>query len=170
MSFDIFFNSCRFAGKQETRKNPFTGEEVTVDPAVPLSSAEVESIHQVLARAGCDDAPDDGVYAFEFDDGGVAEVFGSDFETGCMVALRWLTPDTAQFLFDLMNAANWVMFWPSDNLLALKSTNTQTESLPEGFPKIVDCHTVDELGSHIAGDVESWQKYRDQVVGDSESS
>jgi hypothetical protein len=50
-----------------------------------------------------------GCCTVDFNDGGAAEVFADRLKSGCMVALRGMTPEVSQFLFELLKAGNWVM-------------------------------------------------------------
>src|SRR5262249_48761313 len=109
MSFDIFFQTARFGGKPVVKRNPFTGVSVSVIPQEPLRAAEVKAVRQVLKRVGARGPDEHGCYVVELEDGGAAEVFGDGMESGCMVALRGITPDLTRFLFDLLKAGNWVM-------------------------------------------------------------
>ena len=109
MSFDLFYMPSRFGTEPVERKNPFTGEVQTSLPVVPLSAEDVRAVHGVLAGAGARGPDEFGCFVVELGDGGGAEVFASDLETGCMVALRGLTPDLLRFLYDLLGAAEWVL-------------------------------------------------------------
>jgi hypothetical protein len=164
MSFDIFFYTGRFAGKPVVKKHPVTGKARTVLPEAPLSIAEVEAVREVLKRVEAQ-RPDEHQWCVELSDGGRAEVSAGNLEWGCMVTLRGLTPYLTHFLFDLLKAGNWVMLPVMKDLVAITASPGSTKGIPEGFPKIVVCHSPDEMGLLLTNGVKAWQRYRDQIVG-----
>ncbi len=165
MSFDLFFQPCRFSGKPVVKKHPFTGEARSGLPREPLSAAEMKAVRQVLKRVT--QGPDEhGCYIVQLDDGGGAEVFADDLKTGCMVALRGMTPNLLQFLFDLLKAGNWVMLPAMEDAVAITTSRESIKGVSEDFPRIVICNSADELGVLLTEGVQAWQKYRDQVVGE----
>ena len=85
-----------------------------------------------------------------------------------MVALRGITPDLLQFLYDLHKAGNWVMLPTIEDPVAVTTSPKHLKGIPEGFPKIVICNSGEELGLVLTSGVKAWQQYRDQVVGQSE--
>src|SRR4051812_35308962 len=100
MSFDIIFQPCGSAGAAVEETNPFTGEVQSVRYNESLNAAELKAVQKVLKQAKASGPDERGCYVVELADGGGAEVFGNDLGTGCVVALRGITPDVSQFLFD----------------------------------------------------------------------
>src|SRR5437016_3987129 len=84
MSLDIFFQPCRFTGSPVVGNNPFTGEAQSFLPDEPLRAAELKAVQQVLKRAKAHGPDAEGCYVVRLDDGGEAEIFGRELETGCM--------------------------------------------------------------------------------------
>lgn len=170
MSFDIFFQTGRFAGKPVVKKNPFTGKAQTVFPEEPLTAAEVKAVRQVLKGIDAQGPDKHGCYIVELADGGGAEVFADKLKMGCMVALRDITPHLIQFLFDLLKAGNWVMLSPLEDAVAITASPGIVKGVPDEFPKVVVCNTTDELGVLLTKGVKAWQKHRDKVVRGSSAS
>jgi hypothetical protein len=130
MSLDIFFQPCRFTGRPIVKQNPFTGETQSVLGNEPLSAAELKAVQQVLMRAKADGPDEYGCYVVQVDDGAGAEVFGSELATGCMVALREMTADLLQFLFDLLKAGNWVMLPAMEDAVAITTAPECLKGIP----------------------------------------
>ena len=165
MSFDIFFQPCRFTGKPVEMKNLFTGEVQLTVPNQTLTADELAAVQRVL-HDGMTDGPDEfGCYRVQLPDGGSAEVYGNDLVTGCMVSLRGLSPDLAGFLMDMLKAGNWVMLPAMEESMAITASPDRVTGVPDGFPKIVVCNAVDELGALLSAGFGAWQRYRDQVTG-----
>jgi hypothetical protein len=165
MSFDIFFSPRRQGTEPVERRNPFTGEPMMVLPSVPLSDDVLGAVRKVFERAKARGPDEFGCYVVEFGDGGEAEVFGSDLGDGCMVALRGLTPDLLGFLFDLLGAADWVMFPAMEGNPAIVSAPGLASAFADSFPEVV-CGSPEELGAILSDGYEAWRRYRDQVVGE----
>jgi hypothetical protein len=165
MSFDIFFQPCRFTGSPVVKKNPFTGDPRSVLPNEPLSATELKAVQHVLKRANAHGPDEHGCYVVQLDDGGGAEVFGSELATGCMVALGGMTVDLLQFLFDLLKAGNWVMLPAMEDAVAIMTSPGCLKGTPDDFPRVVVCKSAAELGVLLSNGVQAWEKYRDQVVG-----
>ncbi len=165
MSFDIFFQPCRYSGKSVTKKNPFTGQVQSVLESDPLTSAEVKAVRAVLTKAGAKQPDEFGCYAVRVADGGEAEVFGEDLAESCMVALRGLTPGLVTFLMDLLKAGNWVMLPAMEGNPAITASPDHLKGIPKGFPEVTTCTSADGLGVLLSGGFGAWKTYRDQVVG-----
>lgn len=166
MSFDIFYQPCRFGAEPVEQKNPFTGEVQTVLPVKPLSPRDLKAVRGVLECAAAVGPDEHGCYLVQFGDGGVAEVYaGNDIETGCMTALRrGLTPDLLGFLFDLLRAADWVMLPAMEGNPAITALPGRAEGFADSFPEVV-CDSVEELRAVLTGGFDEWKRYRDQIVG-----
>jgi hypothetical protein len=163
MSFDIFFQPCRFTGTAEIKKNPFTGEALSVPLNEPLSDVELQAVQQVLKRANAQGPDDQGCYVVQLEDGGEAEVFGSDLANSCMVALQGMTDDLLRFLFDLLKAGNWVMLPAMEDPVAITTSPGILRGIPDDFPRVVTCNSAAELGVLLSSGVHAWEEYRDQV-------
>lgn len=165
MSFDIFFQPCRFSETLVTKKNSITGANQSVLPDEPLSEIELEAVQRVLKRANAHGPDEFGCYVIQLEDGGVAEVFGSELASGCTVALRGMTANLLQFLFDLLNAGNWVMLPVMEDARAITTSPGCLKNIPDDFPRVLVCNSAAELGVLLSKGVEEWEKYRNQVVG-----
>lgn len=156
MSFDIFFQPCRF-----------TGDAQAVLSNEPLSPAELKAVQQVLERADAHGPDQHGCYVVQLDDGGGAEVFSSSgLASGCMVALGGITADLLQFLFELLDAGNWVMIPAMADTAAITTAPGSLKGVPGDFPRVVVCSSAQDLGILLADGVQAWEKYRAQVVAD----
>ena len=163
MSFDTFFQTARFDGSVAVKKNPFTGASTSVPITEPLSSVELKAVRKVLKEVGIKDKH--GFYAVSFPDGGAAEVCAEEPATGCMVALRRITPDLTQFLFELLQAGNWVMLPAMAGNVALTTSPESIKGVPKDFPEIIMVNNADEVGVVLSNGVQGWQKYRDKLSG-----
>jgi hypothetical protein len=67
------------------------------------------------------------------EDGGSAEVFANELSTGCMVALRGITPDLLKFLFDMLEAGKWVMLPTIEEAVAVTTSLEYLEEFPTVF-------------------------------------
>jgi hypothetical protein len=163
MSFDIFFQPARYTGVPVVKKNPWTGEDVTVVPSEAISAAEERAVREVLKK-GNTKWEDQGCCVIEFDDGGTAEILAKDLTSGCMVALRGITPDVSQFLFDLLKAGNWVMLPAMQDAVAITSSPGSVKGVPNDFPRLVTCNSANEIAVLLREGIGGWQEYRDQIV------
>ena len=168
MSFDIFFQPCHFGAIPVEKRNPFTGETKPVLPVEPLTDTELGGVQAVLTKATTRGPDKFGRHVVGFKDGGRAEVFAGDLETGCMVAVRGITPGLLQFLIDLLKAGNWGMIAAMEDSVFIVSSLESAKGVPDDFPEMVVCNSADELGVLLSGGFNSWKKYRDQIAGDGE--
>jgi len=165
VSFDIFFQPCRFTGSSVEQKNPFTGEVRSVLANEPLNSAELEAVRKVLWQAKAGGPDEQGCYVVQLGDGGGAEVFGDDLATGCMVALRGMTPDLSRFLYNLLKAGNWVMLPAMEDAMAITAAPGAMRGIPDDFPRVVACNSAEELAALLAGGIGAWEKTVIRFVG-----
>ncbi len=166
MGFDIFFVRSRFRDEMVEQKNPFTGEVRSVRPGEPLTDSELEAVRGIMRRAGAPEPDEHGHSLVRFQDGGSATVWWDGSEEGCMVSLRrGLSPDFLRFLFDLLKAAEWVMFPAMEGNPAIVSSPGLASEFAEEFKEVV-CGSPEELGAILSGGYEAWRSYRDQIVGD----
>ena len=164
MSFDIFFQPCRFGGKPVTKQNPFTGKGESLVPNEPLTPAEVKAVRAVLKRASAEGPDEFGYFVVETADGGGAEVSGDHLSESCMVSIRGLTPGLLTFLMDLLTAGTWVMLPAMEGNIAITTSPDHVKGVPEDFPEVVTCTSAEDLGILLSGGLKAWKKYRDQVV------
>jgi hypothetical protein len=75
---------------------------------------------------------------------------------------RGLSPKLTQFLFDLLQAGNWVLLGTADNPTVATSPDRLANLPPELSPGKV-CHSADELATFLTRGFTSWEKYRDQA-------
>jgi hypothetical protein len=165
MGFDIFFSPGRQGTERIERTNPFTGLPMTVLPTIPLSDDELAAVRKVFERAKARGPDEYGCYVVELADGGGAEVFAKDVADGCMVTVRGLSPDCLRFLFDLLKAAEWVMFPAMEGNPAIVSSPGLASEFADSFPEVV-CGSPGELGEILSGGYEAWERYRDQIAGE----
>ena len=83
-----------------------------------------------------------------------------------MIALRGLTRDLCEFLFDLLKAGNWMMLTAMTDAVAITTSQHSVNAIPDGFSRVVVCTSPEELGALLRNGVQTWEKYRDQVVGE----
>jgi hypothetical protein len=165
MSFDLFFQPCRFSGGTVEKTNPFNGEIESIPFNESLSATELRAVERVLKEAGADSPAEDGCYVVKVGDGGEAEVWASNLGSSCMVALRGITPNLMQFLFDLLIAGNWVMLPAMEDTVAITTSPQSLKGVPTDFPSVVVCKSANELAVLLTEGVRQWEKYRDQVTG-----
>jgi hypothetical protein len=166
MGFDIFFMRSRSRDEAVEKKNPFTGEVMSVRPPEPLTDSELQAVREVLRGAGAPEPDEVGHSLVEFKDGGDAEVHADRLEEGCSVTLRsGLSPDCLRFLFGLLRAAEWVMLPAMEGNPAIVSSPGLAREFAGSFPETV-CGSPEELGAILSGGYEAWEKYRDQIVGE----
>lgn len=165
MSFDLFYRPCRLGAEPTDRKNPFTGAIQASLPVLPLTSKEVAAVHGVLAGAGARGPDEFGCFVVELGDGGEAEVFASEVEAGCMVAVRGLTADLLLFLFDLLRAADWALLPAMEGNPAIVTSAGLARAFANDTPEVV-CGSREELGAILSGSFEAWSKFGDRVVGE----
>jgi hypothetical protein len=165
MSFDIFFQPCRYTGSPIEKTNPFNGEVKWVIPDEPLNAEELNAVRQVLKGVKADRPDQYNCYVVELADGGQADIFPDDgLATGCMVAVRGMTPELLQFLFDLLKAGQWAMLPAMENTVAITTSPDRMGCIPDDFPRVVVCNSAEELRILLVDGVQAWEKYRDQVV------
>jgi hypothetical protein len=70
-----------------------------------------------------------------------------------------------QFLFDLLVAGRWVMIPAMADTVAITNSPDNVFGLPDGFPRLVECGSSEELGVILTDGAQAWERYRDQVVG-----
>ena len=159
MSFDIFFQPCRFAAQAVEAENPFTGKVETTQPNAPLTKSELAAVRHALDVEHVTKRSDHGGYDIQLPDGGLADVFAEDLETGCMFAVRVLSPGLVALLFDVLDAANWVMLPAMENSIAITCSPGSVSNMPDGFPAVVICNSSAELELLLIGGFEAWKQY-----------
>jgi hypothetical protein len=163
MSFDIFFQSCRFAQATIQVPNAHTGKMEEVLPSEPPSEAERMAVREVLAKAAVSPLNKSGCATVRFADGGSAEIFADEIERSCMVAVRGLTADVIGFLFDLLKARNWAILPAMDDVGAVAFSPDAFHHLPDNFPSTMICQSSAELGILLKEGFEKFKAYRDQI-------
>jgi hypothetical protein len=122
VSFNVFFQPCRFDGEPIKKTNRLTGEEQLIVPNGSLTPAEESAIRAVLTQANAEGPDDFECYVVRTEDGGGAEIFARDLAEGCMVNPWELTPRTLELLFNLLKAGNWVMLPAMEGDLAITTS------------------------------------------------
>jgi hypothetical protein len=170
MSFDIFFVRSILGNETVPWKNPFTGEMTKVRPQEPLTDSELQAVRNVLKTVKASEPDEFGHSLIWFNDGGAAEVYVSELETGCTVIPRkGLSPDCLRFLFDLLRAAEWVMMAAMEGNPAIVSAPGIAKEFVDSFPEVV-CRSPDELGTILSGGFKAWEQYRDKVVREADGA
>lgn len=165
MSFDIFFQPLRYGTETVEMTNPFTGEVVSGPANEPLSPAELKAVKAVLNRVHARRGEESDSWVVALKDGGGAEIFTDGLERGCMIAIRGLTPNLTQFLFDFLKAGNWGMLPAMEETVVITATPQALTGVPDDFPEVVVCQSANELDVLLSKGVRAWQAYRDHVVG-----
>lgn len=165
MSFDLFFQPCRFADCASEKSNPVTGETQTILHNENLQDAELEAVNAALKDANAFGPDQFGCYVVSFEDGGRAEIFGRKINEGCMVSVRGLTHQLVEFFFKLLHAGKWTMCPAMEDVVAITTSEGILKNIPEDFPKIVICDSPSDLRALLTDGVQAWQKYRDKVIG-----
>jgi hypothetical protein len=124
---------------------------------------EERAVREVLKKVNAK-WKDQGSCVIEFNDGGAAEIFAEVLTSGCMIALRGITPDVSQFLFEFLKAGNWVMLPAMEDAVAITASPGGVKNVPHDFPRLVACDSASELTVLLSDGMETWQKYRDQVA------
>jgi hypothetical protein len=166
MSFDIFFQPCRFGRTPIETWDQFTGKSRPVFPNEPLTASELQAVQAVLDKAAVHRPDNTACHAVRVEDGGRAEVFARDLGNGCMVAVRGITPGLLGFLLELLTAGNWSMIPTMEDTVAIVPSLEAVKSVPDDFPTTIVCNSADELGVLLSGGFSAWKRYRDLVSGD----
>ncbi|HQU44202.1 MAG TPA: hypothetical protein PK867_15385 [Pirellulales bacterium] len=165
MSFDIFFQPFRYGKQTVEVENPFTGEVQSTHANEPLTPAELKAVEAVIRGADARTPGQSDHYAIELEDGGSAAIFSGGLERGCMVAIHGLTPNLTEFLFGLLKAGNWAMLPAMEDTVLITTSPGSMKGIPDGFPELVVCESVEELDVLLSRGVHAWQKLRDRLFG-----
>jgi hypothetical protein len=166
MSFDIFFQPCRFDTEPVEVTNEFTGKTTTERPSIPLSAAELAAVRSALDRPGVSKPDrDDDTYSVDCADGGSAQVFAADLQKSCMFAVYGLTPELVSIMFDVLRAANWVMIPAMEDLMAIAASPDSVQGAPDDFLPVVVCSSATELSTLLIDGFDAWKRYRDRIFG-----
>jgi hypothetical protein len=164
MSFDVFFETCRFAKAPVEAMNPLTGQAEMRVPMDPISSAELAAVQSTLNSNKAVQLMDDGCYDIETGDGGSAQIIADNLSRGCMFKIQGLTSEVVSLLFDVLKAGNWVMFPVMENLVGVTCSPGSVSRIPNEFPELVVCGSSDELGMLLCDGFDAWRRYRDSIV------
>ena len=170
MSFDIHYHTCNLGTRTAERKNPFTGEMLSVPVDDGLSDAERAAVLDLLRAAGAN-APDEfGCYIVKTPDGGSAEVFaaglgGPEQCDGFMVAMRGLTPELVGLLWKLCRDGNMSAMPVMEDEVVVVASETQVQRVQAPWPAVVAVSSPEELAHLLSDGVAAWQAYRDQIAG-----
>ena len=172
MSFDLFYMPRKAAsGRSRSSGRTLSRGEVQAGrPILPLSAEDVQAVHRVLAGAGARGPDDFGCYVIEVGDGGGAEVFASDLETGGMVALRGLTPHLLRFFFDLLGPAEWVLLPAMEGNPAVVTSPGLASGIRRPTSRRSSAAPPRSWGRSSPAASRRGRRFRDQVVGDGEGA
>ena len=149
MSFDLFFIPAAASESGERAR---------------LDDAHVTRIDQLL-RASAAAAPRRrNWYAFEFKDGGAAEITTDDLATGCMMVLRGITPDVCALAFELLSAAPWVLVPAAAEPISIVASPELVRLSRDAFENLATCRSPIELAILLADGVAAWERYRDSAT------
>jgi hypothetical protein len=135
------------------------------DRDAPLDAATSRSLAGVVQQHGGPGAPDEYGYFFELNDGGGVE-FYAGHRVGGMLALRDLTPELCDFIFDVMAATGWVaafQFEETTLLTARELTPAELRRVEGPDAKIVLVRSPDDVARALADAFGGWEAYRDHV-------
>jgi hypothetical protein len=163
MSFDIFCQPSRY---QKTT-TPAKEDSALPDHIVsdPLRADEVRAVLDVLTKHGLRNSESNpGSYNIEFDDSGVGDLFAENLEMGCMIAVRKYSPKMANFLFELLCAANWHMLPVNVGYMAIATSAAYLTDLPDDYPEVHICKTAEEIGMLLSDGYLAGKSYRDDIL------
>jgi hypothetical protein len=171
MSFDIFFKTCNLGTQRESRKNPFTGETVSVPVDEGLTDAQKSAFRHLLHTLNASGPDRFGCYVLDFADGGYAEVSaqgldGPDKCDGCMAAVSSLSPQLVQFLFDLGRGGNMILIPAMENPPFVVTSEEQKRCVESRWPEAKVVSSPQALLSLLTKGFTAWQAYWDQVSGE----
>jgi hypothetical protein len=169
MSFDILFQTCNFGTQFEERKNPFTGQLISVAIDDGLTAAEKTAMLKLLRFVKASGPDDFGCYSLDLADGGSAELFaekltGEEKCDGCMVAVRSFSPQLVQLLFDLAREGNMVLMPVMDGMAPLAVSEQQCRRVQTRWPEAGTVSSVAELQALLSQGFRAWLSYRDQLA------
>jgi hypothetical protein len=164
MSFDIFFQTGRFATTQIETKDPFNGSVQKNFPPIPLEEAELDAVKSALADNHAIGPDEFGFYVIELEDGGTAEIQAGDLQETCMVSVQSITPGLVKLLFDVLQAGKWVMLPAMEPNVAVTCSPELLEILPARFGPAILCRSQIELGILLLKGFTAWQNYRNTVL------
>jgi hypothetical protein len=158
---------CRYGQTPIDAPDRAAGATRKVPSNESLTQEELLAVRAVLSQAGASNGGQCDFFVPMLEDGGYAEVFCRDIQVGCMVALRGITPHVLKFLFNLLQAGNWVMIPAMPDTRSIATSPAAFKRIPDGFPPALVCASPEEIGAIISGGFDAWKKYRDQFVGKS---
>ena len=82
-----------------------------------------------------------------------------------MVTLRGMSSEIERFLFDLLGAAEWVLYAAVEDAVCITASPNGVRDLLN-LPRPVFCKSPEEIGVLLSGGIKAWEKYRGQIVGD----
>ncbi|HEY2369484.1 MAG TPA: hypothetical protein VGH87_23965 [Polyangiaceae bacterium] len=161
MSFDVFFEPCRYDGTTEWRRHPVTNLDREVPKNAPLTDREVAAVTEALDRAGATAADAHGYRVVRFSDGGAADIFTNDCH-GCMFSIRdaGVTPALAQLLFDVMIAGDWVLTFQDDTDEVAIAPNARCVAIvPSFYTRVAIAESTAEMKVLLEGGFDAWKRY-----------
>lgn len=170
MSFDVLFLSCHFTSEFEQVTNPFTRKPMRVQVNSGLSSDERKAVLELLRQHKARGPDKFGYYHVPLRNDRILELSASGLEgterfTNCMIHLRGLDEEVAEFMFELSRRGN-MLIAAQDEPEPLATAESQLQSLPPDHPPAKLIRSSDELGDSIGAGFGHWKEFRDHVVGD----
>lgn len=113
---------------------------------------------------------EDGTYAVRLRDGGEAEVFASEDAdepfTGCMFALRGVTPGLSELIFQLAQTLDLVIMPAYDGpwMLVTPEQRLHLPSVEGGLPVML-VRSAEDLDRLLKPDADRWWRYDDESEG-----
>jgi hypothetical protein len=142
---------------------------ISVEVDDGLTAGELSAVKDLLSQFNATGPDDFGCYVIHTRDGGSAELFaeeltGTDPCEGSIAAVRAITPELLQFLYDLGRVGNMVIIPIMEETVFAVSSEQQRQRVQSRWPEAVVVETPEELGELIKGGFQAWKAYRDQVV------
>jgi hypothetical protein len=172
MGFDIEFITHRPTGGSVELPNPFKpGEMMRVSSDAGLSDDERAAIVALLRSSRPAESSADGVFGYQFDDGGIADVYAPTLDgdaacTSLSAEVYSLSPRTVGLLFEIMRIGNLVALPVGEESVAAVANEDTRQRVAERYPQTVVVGSPGEFERLLSGGYDGWLSYRNQVVGD----
>jgi len=154
MSFDIFLYKFQY------------GEPALIDR---------NAVMAVLNRYDFSGPNEYGRYDVRFPDGVDVEFWawgpGEEDDTNCSFSIRGISRNLISFVWQVAKAGDMSILAPMDPFVPILTSSNQKEHLPADLtrecPEAIVCESPGDLERLLLYGYSDWQKYRDQVIGNS---
>ena len=171
MSIDMFFTSCQAGQGTQESTNPFTGETETMDVGGICSDSERAAIGKLFASAGNNVNGGDGVIKFSDGNSVDCDFVGLDENpqfNGGRLGFQKITPDLAQFMYDLAVCGNFSIVGTSMEDPAIVTSEDATSQIPDVFSTAIVIKSGDDLYDYLAGELKDAENYIRRVIDEAE--